>query len=124
MDRVYGVRELELKPGVSEAEFERFVREEWAAALPLRGLHMRVLKGQGGARTGKYLWLWEWESYARWREAFPEAREGPAGRQQASDEVQQWYDAHQAAVGERFRALAEVPREVFTSYREVATLGE
>ena len=124
MDKVYGVRELELKPGVSEVEFERFVREEWSKAPPFPGLRLRVLKGQRGARTGKYLWLWEWESYARWREAFPEEREDPAEAQRSSDEVRQWSEAHQAAVGKRFQALAEVPGGVHTSYREVVTLGE
>jgi hypothetical protein len=119
MARAYSVRELELKPGVTDEEFERFLRDEWARVQPFRGLRALVLKGERGQRTGKYLLVYEWESVERWLETYPSVRE-------TSEEMRQ-FGAANAQVVERFQALAEVPGGAgvaYTAYREIATLGE
>jgi hypothetical protein len=67
MAKLYSIRELELNPGVTPEAFEQFVRDEWADLKPFPGLRHRVLRGERGVRTGKYLFLMEWDSAERWR---------------------------------------------------------
>ena len=62
MTRVYGLHEIELHPGVNEEDFEKFVLNEMSAATPYPGWGMRLLKGDKGARKGKYLLLFDIES--------------------------------------------------------------
>ena len=66
MARIVAVHELDLKPGVDHAEFERVVREATAGlerAMP--GLHQRLfLLGYKAARKGEYAMLWVFESRA------------------------------------------------------------
>jgi hypothetical protein len=65
------VREIELRPGVDPGEFERFVAEEWYRAWRWRGVRLRVLKGDRGARVGKYLLLMEFDDVATRDRYFP-----------------------------------------------------
>lgn len=64
--RIVAVHELDLKPGVDRAAFERVVRREVAdlpAAMP--GLLERIfLIGYKAARRGEYAMLWVFESRA------------------------------------------------------------
>jgi hypothetical protein len=63
MAKVYGLHTIELRPGVSEADFERACAE--LARLPMvEGWSLHFLKGDRGERSGKYLLLWEIESVA------------------------------------------------------------
>src|SRR6187200_2399509 len=62
MPKVFAVHEMELEPGVEPEEYERFFAEEIAPMAELPGWKTRLLKGDRGARTGKYLVLFEIES--------------------------------------------------------------
>ena len=66
MPRIVAVHELDLKPGVDRAEFERIVRRE----VTDLGRHMpglverRFLVGYRAARKGEFAMLWVFESPA------------------------------------------------------------
>src|SRR5688572_824680 len=62
MTRVFGMHEIELNPGVNEEDFENFVLNEMSAGPAYPGWSMRLLKGDQGARKGKYLILFDIES--------------------------------------------------------------
>ena len=64
MARVFGMHEVELRPGVDPQEFERFVTEELSAVPQFPGWRSYLLKGDRGVRTGKYLWIFEVDSVA------------------------------------------------------------
>ena len=51
-----------LRPGVSEADFERFVTEQYYAMSRLSGEEGYLLKGDQGDRAGKYMLLIAYES--------------------------------------------------------------
>jgi hypothetical protein len=60
MVRVFGIHEVELNPGVSEAEFEQFTLGKFLPALKnlqVPGVKFHLLKGDRGARAVKYLFL-------------------------------------------------------------------
>jgi len=56
MSKVIGVHTHDLKPGVTEEEFEKFVIEEMEP-LSLEGVKRYTLKGDKGEGKGKYLGL-------------------------------------------------------------------
>jgi len=62
MTRVYGMHEIELHPGVNEEEFENFFLKEMATSPMYPGWRVQLLKGDRGARKGKYLVLFDIES--------------------------------------------------------------
>jgi hypothetical protein len=76
MPKVFATWIFTLKPGVSEEEFKRFVRE-WPLDPPT-GTHPRILKGERGEGLGKYLMLNEFESLETRNSYFP-ARHTPVG---------------------------------------------
>lgn len=83
MTRVFGLHEIELHPGVNEEDFENFIRNEVAKAPIYPGWRARLLKGDRGARQGKYLMLMDIESV--------EARDRFApGDNQGSEETDQF----------------------------------
>jgi hypothetical protein len=58
MARVVGLHEIELRPGTDPTEFERVAAE--VVSLPMfEGWTTRLLKGERGARAGKYLLVFE-----------------------------------------------------------------
>ena len=59
MPKVFALHEIELQPGLEPEEYERFFAEKMAPMLELPGWKTRLLKGDRGARTGKYLVLFE-----------------------------------------------------------------
>jgi hypothetical protein len=71
MPRVFGIHEIELRPGVKGEDFERFVVEEALPAQPLPGVQTHVLKGDRGDREGKYLVMFEFESVEHRDRLFP-----------------------------------------------------
>jgi hypothetical protein len=87
MTRVFGMHEIELNPGVKEEDFESFVLDEVAKTAFYPGWTIRLLKGDRGARKGKYLMLIDIESV--------EARDrfAPADNQ-ASEEAKQFDENH------------------------------
>jgi hypothetical protein len=62
MPKVFGVHEIELRPEVDPSDFERYFAENVVAGASLPGWTMRLLKGDRGHRSGKYLVLLEVES--------------------------------------------------------------
>ncbi len=63
MAKVFGVQEIELRPDVTEAAFERYFREEIGTIAPVfPGWKMFLAKSDRGARNGKYAIVFEIES--------------------------------------------------------------
>ena len=80
MAKVYGIHLIELKPGVSVAEFEQFIQGEGAALFQMpNGAKSSVLKGDRGARAGRYAVLLEFDSVEARNQTFPTADETAAG---------------------------------------------
>lgn len=81
-DEVIAIRELELRPGVDLAAFERFVTETynpgWAGAVP--GVRGHIAKGDRGAHKGQYAFILTFESEKVRDEIFPKEGEGAAQR--------------------------------------------
>ena len=59
MAKVFGVATIELRPGVSGEDFERFWIEEYAPMGAKLGWIGHVAKGDRGERIGKYAVIWE-----------------------------------------------------------------
>ena len=88
MGKIIGIHQIELKPGVSPEEFERFLREEWRAPTPFAGWKVSVTRGDRGEGSGKYAVIIEIESVAARDRYVPvpgqpseEARRANTGRQ-------------------------------------------
>jgi hypothetical protein len=63
MAKVVAIHEIELHPGVKEEDYERFFTEEFAPAYSaVPGWKITLLKGDRGARAGKYVVTVEIES--------------------------------------------------------------
>jgi hypothetical protein len=87
MTRVFGLHEIELNPGVNEEDFEKFFLKELATAPMYPGFSLRLLKGDRGARKGKYLVLFDIDSVET-RDRFSSAPH------QGSAEADQFDEAH------------------------------
>jgi hypothetical protein len=76
---VLSMREFALKPGISAADFEQFVRGEMAqtVAKNVKGMKIKILKGDRGDRKGAYSLVWEFDSVTTRNQFFP--REGGLG---------------------------------------------
>ena len=70
MAKVYSIHPLELNPGVTAEEFEKFVN---SAGAGLQAGGVKFLKGDRGARKGQYMMLTEWDSVEARNRDFPEA---------------------------------------------------
>ena len=85
MGKMFAIHELELRPGISGDDFERFMQEEGLKLLPpIAGQRTYLLKGDRGHRAGKYAFLIEFESTEARDRLFPE--DGVA-----SEEAQQYF---------------------------------
>lgn len=102
MAKVIGIHTLELKPGVSEAAFEQFIRQESLSALP--GVKISYYKGDRGERAGKYRMIFEVESVERRDQLF-------SATDVMGEEVQQWATKNEA-IWQRQETLWE--RSAFT----------
>jgi hypothetical protein len=71
MPKVFGLHVMELPPGVEPEEYERFFADEIVPMPKLPGWKTSLLKGERGARTGKYLVLHEIESLEARDRYFP-----------------------------------------------------
>lgn len=109
MAKVYGIHEIELRPGADPAALEQLFAA--GASLPSpEGWTFYLLKGERGERKGKYLVMVEIESLAARDRYQPDS--GPTAEAQA-------LDAHAADVWARWQQLATVPDgqdDVFTDY--------
>ena len=112
MSKVIGVHLVDLKPGVSAEEFERFLIEEYAPGVSqMPGTKMLHYKGSRGDEVGTYALLFEFESRERWEELFP-AHDEP------SQEVMQWIADNQALWDKR-NSLCK--RRTYTDFVELGS---
>ena len=99
MTRVFGMHEIELNPGVNEEDFENFFLNEVAKAPLYPGWRVRLLKGDRGARKGKYLMLVDIDSVEA-RDRFAPAHN------QGSEETTQFDEEHKDEVEPVFQKWA------------------
>jgi hypothetical protein len=64
MARLLGVHPIELKPGVSVEEFERFLRQEWRPA-DIPGVRTSIVKADRGRHAGGHAFVIECDSAVR-----------------------------------------------------------
>ena len=116
MAKVFGLHEIELRPGADPAAFEQLVAG--AADLPqFEGWTPYLLKGERGERIGKYMLLIEiLIGWSRVMLALA-ARDRYAPADGPSEEAQAM-DRQAASFWDRWRELATAPGEdtVFTDY--------
>jgi hypothetical protein len=62
MAKAFVFLDLELKSGVTEKEFEEFIKEEYSSFTPMPGHKSYVIKGIRGDREGQYTYMIEIES--------------------------------------------------------------
>jgi hypothetical protein len=112
MAKLYGIHEIELKPGVKEEDFEEFMVEQ-VYALPWP-CEFTLLKGDKGERDGKYLVLMVFES--------TEARDrwDPVSGW-ITGEGRRFFQTHAATV-EKYEAMATPVGE--TIYTDYVVLGK
>jgi hypothetical protein len=90
MPTVCGLHEIELQPGVEPEEYERFFAEEIAPSPMVPGWKVHLLRGERGARVGKFLVLLEIESVEARDRYFPNPGE-------ESEEVTRFFEQHPEA---------------------------
>lgn len=61
MARVFTIFRAALRPGVTAAEFERFLAEEWVETVLVPGARSYVLKGDRGSEIGCYRLVIEYD---------------------------------------------------------------
>lgn len=109
MAKVYGIHEIELRPGADPAALEQLFA--FGASLPgAEGWKPYLLKGERGERKGKYLVMVEIESLAARDRYEPDS--GPTAEAQA-------LEAGAADFWTRWQQLATLPGgqdDVFTDY--------
>jgi hypothetical protein len=108
MAKVYGLHEIELRPGADPAEFEQLVAAPEVEQF--EGWTAHLLKGERGERTGKYMLLIEIESIEARDRYSPSPNEASAEAEELS--------RRNAAYWERWQKLATMPGDdtVFTDY--------
>jgi hypothetical protein len=63
MAKIVSIHMLAPRKGVTDDDFEQFVKEEWYPNfVPPKGAVGYLLKGMKGDRQGRYAWIWEFES--------------------------------------------------------------
>ena len=88
------VSQVELKPGMSGEELEKFWVEEFLPNLSkLPGYTPTLHKGTSGRRPGHYLMVNYFASAERARQLFPATRDA-VGRTEISEEFNQWAAAN------------------------------
>jgi hypothetical protein len=118
MAKVFGLHEIELRPGVRSEDFEKFVIEEVSRGPLLPGWEVMLLRGNRGERDGKYLLMFVIESVETRDRFFP-------GPDQVSEENQRFIESHPEfeRMMEKWRKLASAPGEdeVVTDYVVVSS---
>lgn len=113
MGKVFGIRELELRPDASPAEFEQLMSE--LVALPqYPGTRAYVLRADRGARDGKYAFMLEIDSTAT-RDRYWPGSEAPSDEANALDAAQPRREELMTRLGALVRD--EAP---FTDYEAIA----
>jgi hypothetical protein len=88
--KVFGMHEIELRPGVKPEEYEQFYTKELASLPEFEGWKTHLLKGDRGERAGKFLLLFEIESEEARDRYFPRPEE-------ESEEVRRFLEQHPQA---------------------------
>jgi hypothetical protein len=90
MPKVFGIREIELRPDADANEYERFCREDVLPKIGLEGWKIYLLRGDRGSRGDKFAWLFEIESTDARDRYFPAHNE-------LSEEITRWFEQHPEA---------------------------
>lgn len=108
MAKVYGIHEIELRPGADPAAFEQLFAEG-SRMGGYTGWKPMLLKGERGARKGKYLMMIEIESLAARDRYMPDS--GPTAEAQAME-------AQSADFWARWHQFIVIPGEgeIYTDY--------
>ena len=120
MARVFGMHELELRPGVTPEAFEQFVVPALRGVPCREGQILSILKGDRGERAGKYVFVFEYDSVEQ------RDRDSP-GSNQDSDDLMAWLAANRATVGAFFERLSTfvVPDwDIGMHYTDYVVLGD
>ncbi len=104
MAKVYGIHDLELKPGVSAEEFESFVAQEVNTMPPIPGWTWAISKGDRGDRIGKYVMIFEIESVEVLDRDLP-LDDGP------SPDMKKWFEATDAVFQKFATFVVSAPGE-------------
>jgi hypothetical protein len=115
MGKVYGRHTLQLRPGVTGDDFERFVAnniEQWPT---IPGWRIAILKGDRGDQVGQYLTLVEPDSI--------EARDrvSPTGGMEETEAGQQWLAAVGPLIGQWRECVTQILGldTPYTDYHEI-----
>ena len=115
MSSIISIHYYELKPEVSEEEFEQTIKKaEEKNLLNLPGLkHHYFIKGIRGTRKNKYAAIWIYESKEAWEKLWgPE--DNPLSKKEYPESWNKWEDEVLAAF------LIEDPDKItFTSYEKL-----
>ena len=116
MGRIYGLHSLELRPGVSGEEFERFLTSDAGRLPPIPGWRIALLKGERGDQVGQYLALVEVDSI--------EARNrvSPNGGMDDTAEGREWLAVAGPILEKLLDYVVHLPGQdaPYTDYQEVA----
>ena len=108
MGKVFGIHAIDLKPGVTEADLEQYVRD---STVSIPGITMYVAKGDRGAYAGRYVSIVEIESAELRERYFP-----PGG--ETSEEWNRLVAPFAAEI-ERFGQITTWPDPDFTDYHVI-----
>lgn len=121
MARIMSYHEFELLPGVTEEQFERFIKDEYVPLLShgrgLPGWKVYFLKGNRGVRDGKYAVVWEIDSKENRDHYFPR-KNGPSPEWHQA--VEQLSQAQKTAFFDKYGTFATPSGETFTDYEVIA----
>ena len=115
MTRAFTFWTMELKQGVTEEEFERFLKEELPEYVHFPGTTGGWFKGIRGEREGKYLSYLEIEDYEAFRERYFKS-DG-----ERTEEYIRHYDIHpkNRELMDKFLALSDGWGDVLTEYLDI-----
>jgi hypothetical protein len=112
MSRVISLHATALHHGVTDGQFEQFLREEFAPAMAqLEHFKIYVLKGDRGDRNGRYMTVVECDSVDTRNRYWPE-------RDQASEEGKQEM-AKLGVLIQKWQTFANFGNPAFTDYIEI-----
>ena len=116
MGKVYGLHTLQLNPGITGEDFERFAANNIKQWPRLPGWRTALLKGDRGDEVGQYLVLVELESI--------DARDrvSPTGRMEDTEEGRQWVAAVGPLMEEWRQYVMQIPGAAdapYTDYHEI-----
>src|SRR4051794_5309904 len=120
MARLFGMHDLELRPGVAPEAFEQFVADELSRMLLREGQQIYVLKGDRGVHAGKYVFVFEYDSVEA------RDRDTPASNQD-SEELKAWLEKHRDEVDALFKRLStfvEPDRDIGMHYTDYVVVGK